>query len=71
VGIVVTAAVVTANKYWPLLDNDDSTLNEGDYVGSWVLMAISGLFSTLGTGNMALFCLVGVGLIRWSVLCVS
>jgi hypothetical protein len=37
------------NKYDRFLSDDDSTLSETEFVASWILMLISGVFSTLGS----------------------
>jgi hypothetical protein len=49
VGVVGTAVVMVINKYSLLLSEDDSTLSRDDYAATWILMAISGFFSTLGS----------------------
>jgi hypothetical protein len=55
IGVVFTALGVVVNKYYIFLDDDDSTLSKQGFVASWVLMAISGLFSTLGKSSRMIY----------------
>jgi hypothetical protein len=48
VGIVFTAVFVVVNKYFQMLSDDDSALSRNEFVDSWILLAISGVFSTFG-----------------------
>lgn len=48
-GILITSAIVIYNKYRGILDDDDSSMPQRDFVASWALMAISGLFSLLAS----------------------
>lgn len=48
-GVVGTAAVMVVNRYTTLLSEDDSTLSTTDFAATWILMSISGFFSTLGS----------------------
>lgn len=49
VGAVVTSVVVLQNKTHLIWNDDDSTLTTVDYEATWILMCISGIFSTLGS----------------------
>lgn len=49
VGIVFTSLAVVINKYDIFLSDDDSNLTKNNFVASWILMIISGVFSTLGS----------------------
>ncbi|RYG68921.1 hypothetical protein EON64_04025 [archaeon] len=49
VGVVITSSVMIHNKYSPLFNDDDSILTPAAFIFSWVLMLLSGLFSTLGS----------------------
>lgn len=49
IGILLTCIVVIVNKYYEFLSDDDSTLNKISFVTNWILLAISGFFSTLGS----------------------
>jgi predicted Kef-type K+ transport protein len=45
----VTCGVVLANKYQSIMNDDDSSLTFDQFVISWILMLVSGIFSTLGS----------------------
>jgi len=49
VGAVVTSAVIIQNKETPFWNDDDSSLPAGDFLATWGLMCVSGIFSTLGS----------------------
>lgn len=48
-GAVITAAVILQNKETPFWNDDDSALPGPSFIATWVLMCISGIFSTLGS----------------------
>ena len=49
IGVVATTLVVIYNKYYLVLSDDDSTLTKNGFVATWLLLCISGVFSTLGS----------------------
>ena len=55
VGVVGTTLVVIYNKYYLVLSDDDSTLTKSGFVVTWLLLCVSGIFSTLGTHYCCLF----------------
>jgi hypothetical protein len=48
-GVLGTAVVMVINRYYTILSDDDSTLSKQQFIATWILMAISGFFSTLGS----------------------
>jgi hypothetical protein len=53
VGVTLTSLIVVVNAMeWhteQMLDNDDSQLPRPTFAASWILLTISGIFSTLGS----------------------
>jgi hypothetical protein len=49
VGSVITAIVILQNKTHPIWNEDDSTLSTEAFIATWVLICMSGIFSTVGS----------------------
>jgi hypothetical protein len=49
IGVAITALVVVYNASYILFDSDDSQLSPVAFAASWILLLISGIFSTLGS----------------------
>lgn len=49
IGVVLTSVCVVVNKFDVFLGTDDSTLSDTGFTASWILLAISGVFSTLAS----------------------
>ena len=47
--VVLSSAIIVANRYQRNIGSDDSKLSTGAYTTTWVLIAVSGVFYTLGS----------------------